>query len=105
MATLDRWILHGRGWLGSLRDMEPGDLTRFEKNLMEDLEDLLNTSEEICEWCGEPVNNGKTHGQGRCFAFDDDPCPECRMIGQHKLQCSHREDGGQLRLPAKKVSP
>lgn len=30
-------------------------------------------------------------------------CPECRMLGQHKLQCSRREDGGQVRLPMKMV--
>jgi hypothetical protein len=27
---------------------------------------------EICEWCDEPVANGKTHGEGKCFAFDDE---------------------------------
>lgn len=21
---------------------------------------------EMCEWCGEPVNNGRTHGEGQC---------------------------------------
>lgn len=30
---------------------------------------------EICEWCDEPVANGKTHGEGRCFAFDDVEVP------------------------------
>lgn len=31
----------------------------------------LHTCVEICEWCDEPVANGRTHGEGKCFNFDD----------------------------------
>lgn len=30
-------------------------------------------------------------------------CPECRMVGQHKLQCSRREDGGQMKFYATSI--
>lgn len=32
--------------------------------------------EENCEWCDKPVENGKTHGEGKCFDADTgDPLP------------------------------
>ena len=77
MATLDRWVLKGQDWLDSLNDMEVDDLTQFEKNLKADLVSLL----EICPECGFYMG-------GNSAAI-------------HKMACSRREDGGQVRLSMK----
>jgi len=47
-------------------------------HLDEDLEaerraDLdLPEEQPMCEWCGHPVNDGRTHGEGFCFKGGDD---------------------------------
>lgn len=38
------------------------------------------TPEEICEWCNEPIENGKGHGAGQCFTCDvcqGEGCDNC----------------------------
>jgi hypothetical protein len=34
-------------------------------------------------------------------SLEEKRCPECGMLFEHKMQCSRREDGEQVRLPAK----
>lgn len=77
MATLTRWMLKAQGWLDSLNDMEQDDLTQFEKNLKSDLESLL----EVCPKCGFYMGGNNA--------------------AIHKMACSRRGDGGQIKLSMK----
>jgi len=47
MATLDRWVIHGRDWLRTLRMFDDEEMSQFEQNLKADLESLLDDDEEL----------------------------------------------------------
>lgn len=33
---------------------------------------IIDKSKEVCEWCGDLVQNGETHGEEKCFSFEND---------------------------------